>query len=41
MRFLVYFKVYKMLKDVNIVVLSIQVVRYLGFLREKEKEIIF
>ena len=27
-----------MLKDVNIVVLSIQVVRYLGFLREKEKE---
>ena len=26
-----------MLKDVNIVVLSIQVVRYLGFLRKREK----
>ena len=32
MRFLVYFKVYEMLKDVHIVVLPVQVVRYLGFL---------
>ena len=36
MRFLVYFKVYEMLKDVHIVVLPVQVVRYLGFLRKKE-----
>ena len=35
MRFLVYFKVYEMLKDVHIVVLPVQVVRYLGFLKEE------
>ena len=35
MRFLVYFKVYEMLKDVHIVVLPVQVVRYLGFLEEE------